>query len=131
MNKKKKYIAVFMLKEQESYTIQKRKKFNPLDKQKIRFRNKTYLYNIAIPTYSKGLKQYFLFDINSTTGHLLFIKNKESLITPEIIDDICSKHIIRDLTSNLTNQAFKMNLMMIFLGLVIGGLIGWIAGGYT
>ena len=131
MRKKKKYIAIFMLKESSSYTIQKRKKFNPIDKQEISFRNKTYLYNKAIPTFSYGLKQYFLFDINIATGHLIFIENKKCKITPDDIDDICLKHIVRDLTSNLTDTAFKMNLMMIFIGLIIGGLIGWIAGGFA
>ncbi|GAH50916.1 unnamed protein product, partial [marine sediment metagenome] len=127
MRKKKKYIAIFMLKEQSSYTIKKRKKLNPIKKE-ISFRDKTYIYNIVIPSYSKGLKQFYLFDIHSTIGHLVFIKNKESLITPEIIDSICKRKTVLQLTSNLTDTAFKVNLMMIFIGLIIGGLIGWIMG---
>lgn len=130
MNKKKKYIAVFMLKEQNSYTIQKKKKIDFLEN-KITFRNNSYIYNISIPSFSRGLKQYFCFDINKTNGHLVFVKNKNNLITPEIIDMICSKHTIKDLTTNLTDTAFKVNMMMVIIGLIIGGLIGWIAGGFV
>jgi len=130
MSKKKKYIAIFVLKEQQSYTVQKRKKFNPLKKE-LSFKDKTYHYKISIPTYSKGLKQFYIFDIHTTTGHLLFFKNKDSLITPEILDMICKRHTIQQLASNLTDTAFKVNLMMVFIGLVIGGLIGWIAGGFS
>lgn len=130
MNKKKKYIAVFLIKDQNSYSIEKKKRFNPSNKE-ITFRNKTYIINPSISTFSKGLKKFFLIDINITSGHLLFRKGKESVITPEIIDMIISKKIIHQLTSNLTDTAIKMNIMMIIIGAVIGGLIGWIAGGFA
>ncbi len=130
MKKKKKYIAVFMLKEQESYTILKKKKLNPL-KNIVSFKGKSFVFKTNIATFSKGLKQFFLFDVNITSGHLLFIKNKKSLITPNDIDDICVKKVVSQLTVDLTNTAFKVNIMMIIIGLALGGLIGWIAGGYA
>jgi len=129
MSKKEKHRAVFMIKRENSYSIQKRKKLNPLNKT-IDFQDKTYIYNTSIPSFSKGLKHFYLFDINKTNGHLLFWQNPECLISPKVMSMICKRKVIQQLTSNLTDTSFKVNLMMVFVGLVIGGLIGWIAGGF-
>ena len=128
---KKKYIIKFLIKEHGIYTVLKAKRFNPLNKE-INFRDKTYIIDINIPTYRKTLKQFYFIDINKTENcQLIFYKNKnDSIITPEIMDLIVSKSIIKQLTSNLTDTAFKMNLMYIIFGAIIGGLIGWIAGGF-
>ena len=128
---KKKYIIKFLIKEHGIYTVLKTKRFNPLNKE-INFRDKTYIIDINIPTYRKTLKQFYFIDINKTENcQLIFYKNKnDSIITPEIMDLIVSKSIIKQLTSNLTDTAFKMNLMYIIFGAIIGGLIGWIAGGF-
>ncbi|GAH82198.1 unnamed protein product [marine sediment metagenome] len=58
-NKKKKYIAIFLIKEQNSYTIVNKKFFNPT-KNTIEFRNNTYIINTSTPTYTKGLKLLYL-----------------------------------------------------------------------
>ena len=128
---KKKYIIKFLIKEHGIYTVVKAKRFNPLDT-KIDFRNKSYIIDINIPTYRKTLKQFYFIDIKKTENcQLIFYKNKNtSIITPEIMDLIVSKSIIKQLTSNLTDTAFKMNLMYVIFGAIIGGLIGWIAGGF-
>jgi len=118
-----------LLKDQESYTIQKKKKFKPSNNKEIRFKGKLYLIKGLIPSFSKGLKNYYCIDIDVTSGHLLFKKNEESLITPKLLDTIIKGKIVHQLTSNLTDTAMKMNIMMIAIGGVIGGLIGWIAGG--
>jgi len=130
MSKKEKHRAVFMIKKESSYSIQKRKKLNPLNKT-IDFQDKTYIYNTSIPSFSKGLKHFYLFDINKTNGHLLFWQNPECLISPKVMNMICKRKVVQQLTSNLTDTSFKINLMMVFIGLVIGGLIGWIAGGFA
>lgn len=132
MLKKKKYIVIFLIKEQKVYTQIKKKRFNP-SKTEIRFnKDKTYPINISNYTFSKGLKLYFFIDTSIADNcQLSFVKNgKKSLITPEIIDLLISEKIIHQLTSNLTDTAIKMNLMMIIIGAIIGGLIGWIAGGF-
>ena len=128
---KKKYIIKFLIKEHGIYTVLKTKRFNPLNKE-INFRDKTYIIDINIPTYRKTLKQFYFIDINKTENcQLIFHKNKnDSIITPEIMDLIVSKSIIKQLTSNLTDTAFKMNLMYIIFDAIIGGLIDWIAGGF-
>ena len=129
IRKKKKYIAVFLLKDQESYTIVKKKKFKPSNSKEIRFKGKLYIIRNLIPSFSKGLKNYYCINIEVASGHLLFKKNKDSQITPKLLDTIIKGKIVHQLTSNLTDTAMKMNIMMIAIGGIIGGLIGWIAGG--
>ena len=126
MFKKKKYIAVFKVKRQSSYELLKRKRVNPL-KSIISFRDKSFVFKSEVSTFSKGIKEFFLFDINNIKGHLLFIKNKNCLITPDDVDDVCVKKVVKQLTSNLIDS-LKMTLMNMVIGIAIGGLIGYIAG---
>ena len=129
---KKKYIIKFLIKEKEIYTVIKSKRIQPTTKE-VKFRDKTYIIDITNPTYSKVLKLFFFIDIEMTENcQLSFVKNeKESKITPEIIDLIIGKSIIKQLTSNLTDSAFRTNLMYVIFGLALGGAIGWIAGGFA
>jgi len=129
---KKKYIVRFLIKEKDIYTVIKSKKIKPTDKE-ISFRDKTYIIDITNPTYSKILKLFFFIDINKSDDcQLSFVKKKNaSKITPDDIDMIIGKHIIKQLTSNLTDTAFKTNLMYVLFGLILGGCIGWIAGGFA
>ena len=129
---KKKYIIKFLIKEKEIYTVIKSKRIQPTTKE-VKFRDKTYIIDITNPTYSKVLKLFFFIDIElSENCQLSFVKNKKnSKITPEIIDLIVGKSIIKQLTSNLTDSAFRTNLMYVIFGLALGGAIGWIAGGFA
>jgi len=130
MSKRKKYIIIFMIKEQNLYTEIKRKRFNPINTE-INFKDKTYSIDVSKYSYSKGLKLFFFIDIRKSVECQLYFndtKNK-SKITPEILDMIISKKIIHQLTYNLTDKAIKLNLMMIIIGACIGGLIGYIIGG--
>jgi len=129
---KKKYIVRFLIKEKDIYTVIKSKRIQPTDKE-ISFRDKTYIIDITNPTYSKILKLFFFIDINKSDDcQLSFVKKKiTSKISPDDIDMVIGKHIIKQLTSNLTDTAFKTNLMYVIFGLIMGGLIGFIAGGYV
>lgn len=128
---KKKYIVRFLVKENDIYTVIKSKRIKPTDKE-ISFRDKGYIINITNPTYSKVLKLFFFIDINKSDDcQLSFVKKKNtSKISPDDIDMVIGKHIIKQLTSNLTDTAFKTNLMYVLFGLALGGAIGWIAGGF-
>lgn len=128
MIKKEKYIVIFLIKQQELYKEVSRKKINKSINE-IRYnKKKLYPINTSIPSFSKKLKTFFFIDINK--GQLFFNKNnKNPILSPKLLDDIVSKSIIKQLTMNLSDTTFKMNLTLVFIGLVIGGLIGWIAGG--
>ncbi len=125
-NKRKKYIAVFLIREQNTYTIVSKKYFNPT-KDSIEFRNNTYIISSANPTYTKGLRLLFFIDVSSKK-QLLFVKNKTNEIDSEIIDLIMSKKIIKQLTSELGGVDITSILLYLVVGLTIGGLIGYLIG---
>lgn len=125
-NKKKRYIAVFLIKEQNTYTIIDKKIFNPtLDS--IEHKSNTYIINSGNPTFSKGLNLFFFIDRDSKK-QLLFVKNKSEGNDTEIIDLIMSKKIIKQLTSELGGIDFKTILLYLAIGLSLGGMIGYIIG---
>ncbi len=125
-NKRKRYIAVFLIKEQNTYTIVNRKIFNPtLDS--IEHKGNTYIINSGNPTYSKGLNLYFFIERDSKK-QLLFVRSKNKGNDTEIIDLIMSKKIIKQLTSELGGIDFKTILLYLVIGLALGGMIGYIIG---
>ncbi|GAH55992.1 unnamed protein product, partial [marine sediment metagenome] len=83
------------------------------------------------PTYTKTLKLYFLIDTEKELDSQLFFNHtnsKKSKITPHDIDLVVGLNIVKQLTTNLSDTAFKMNLMYIIFGAIFGGLLGWILG---
>jgi len=129
LSKEKKYIAVFVLKEQGSYTIKKRKKFNPINKD-LNYKNKTFTdINITIPTYTKGLKLFYYFDLEHEQ---LFIGESDNLdpLTPEMRDLLFSKKIIAQFISGLIDVFKLKNLWNIILYILFGSLIGFIIRGF-
>lgn len=148
MEKKKKYIAVFMTKEQDAYTIQKKKKINPL-KQVVSIFNHSFIIDIAKYTFSENLSYYYLIDIHKCQLAIKKFdfqnKKKDNLdkqteikdLTIEQLDDIeynseltdsvVVNSLVGQLTSNLNNKIGK-RLYDIIVGLAIGGLLGFIIG---
>jgi len=129
---KKRYIAVFLIKELDSYTIIGKKLFNPsnVSENGISYKGNSYIIDTSERTFSKGLNQIYYIDKN-TKDQLLFseIKRKTSKVDTGIIDMIIRKKIIKQLTSELGNTDYKSLLMYIIIGGIVGGLIGWIAKG--
>ena len=129
---KKKYLVVFMTKENEIYNVLHIKKINPLTKS-VKYDDRGYIIDTTNPTYTKTLKLFFLIDVNKELECQLFFNNttntKKSKITPQDIDLVVGLSIVKQLTTNLSDTAFKMNLMYIIFGALFGGLLGWILGG--
>lgn len=127
-----KYIAVFLTKEQgSSYSIEGIKRFNPIIK-KINFKRKAIPINSSNHSISKGLKKIFYIDISCKIPQQIFFNTVESEgINPDILDMLLNGHILRELTSNLTdNSIFKMNVLNMIIGGLIGGLIGFLIAQY-
>lgn len=125
-NKRKKYLAIFLIKEQNSYTIVGKKFFNPtLDS--MEYKGSTYIFNTSTSTCSKGLNQLFFIDKN-TKKLLLFEKNKNPNLDTETIDLVMSKKIIKQLTSELGGIDFTSIILYVGVGLALGGMIGYIIG---
>lgn len=143
MTKQKKYYAVFCIKEQGIFDRIRKKRINPANKV-VRFRKNAYVIDFGFPTHRRGLKQYFFIDIEkgqSVAKHakfkigesqVLFVNNEKEkpIMSPKLLDMIVSQKIVGQLTSNLGDSAWRMNIMNIILGLIMGGLIGYIVAGY-
>jgi len=121
---KKKYIAVFLTKEQNSYTITKAKRFKPSDDKFI----ETNLLDISDYTYSKGLRNYFFID-KSNKLQLSFVKGKIPNIDVKAVDNILAKNLMSQLTKDMSGIDLTKRIIDIILGLIIGGLVGFIASG--
>lgn len=123
---KKKYIAIFLVKEQKSYSILGYKKVNPL-KLTVKFKGIPKVIDISNYTYSKGYKQYYLIDMKE--GQLFLNEGVKSNLNADILDMIEVKHIITQLTTNLNNSALKISIMTLVFGAILGGLVGYIIAG--
>jgi len=128
MFKKKKYIAVFLRKENDGYTIIKKRRFNP-NINSIKYNKVPIPINTVNYSFTSGLNLYYYISITDKR-QLFFEKSKERLIGTKIIDMIINDEIISQITSNLNKSNIGMNIIsMIFSGL-FGGLVGFIVGGY-
>jgi len=126
-NKKKRYLAIFLIKEQESFTIIGKKLFNP-NNSSVSYKGKAYIIQTDIHTYSKGLTHFYFIDMD-TKQQLTFSKQPESnIIDTELVDSILSRKIIKQLTSDLGKIDYRMIFFYLIIGLTIGGLIGFIIG---
>lgn len=120
----KKYIAVFLIKEQNSYSINRVIRFNPI-KPIIKGNN----IDIQNPTFTKRLKVYFYIDNDGK--QLSFEKGKPSNIDKKVIDDILAKGIISDLTKDMLGSNLKQKLLDMILGGILGGLITFIVSAFV
>lgn len=121
---KTKYIAVFLIKEHETYNINKAIRFNPLD---------PIINGLTIdidnPSFTKKLKSFFFIDNNN--NQLSFKKGKPSNIDTKIIDDILQKKIISELTKDMVATNFGKRIFDILTGALIGGLSTFIVAGFV
>ena len=140
-NKKYKYYAVFCKKEYGIFKRLSKKRIRAIT-EKVRYKKGTYLLNMFFPTYARGLKVFYFMDVSGvqllskTTQikdkQVLFKGNdNEPILTPKMMDKLVSQNIVSQLTSNLSGDAIRMNIISIVLGLVIGALSGFLVAGYV
>ena len=124
MFKKEKYIAVFLTKKGNAYSVAKKKRFKA-DAKTIRFRKgKSYKIDASQYTYNKGLKLYYFID--TKTGQLFFEDSIGCDEKAEAIDMTIYQSIVKQITSGLSGgfSGGIMNMIMFFgLGLAIGFII--------
>lgn len=141
-NKKYKYYAIFCKKEYGIFKRLSKKRIRSTTK-KVRYKKGTYLLNMLFPTYARGLKVFYFVDVSGVqllTKKVTEIKNRQivfkgndekPVLTPEMMDKLVSQNIVSQLTSNLSGDAIKMNIISIVLGLIIGALSGFLMAGYV
>jgi len=124
---KKRYIAIFLMKVQNSFTIVVKKRFKPTV-ETLNYKKESYPIDISAYTFTNGITSFYCFDMKSK-HQIFFEKSKKDDIDTKTINKILEQKIISQLTSDLSNQNFKTTLMNIIIGLLVGGLIGYIIGG--
>lgn len=126
---KKKYIAVFLLKEQGVYSISGMKRLRTIkDTLIISFKGNPYEFNITKPSYRKRMKLFYYFDMSENKQ--LHFHKQTSTFDPETVDKLENKKVVFQLVSGLDTPKFKMNIFYIMIGLLMGVSIGIIIGGY-
>lgn len=125
---KKRYYAIFLIKQENTYNVLRRKRFSP-DNPIVRFKKgKAKPIKIDSPTYSRGLKVFYFVDINE--GQLFFKNTKGSGVNAELIDMIMEQGIIKQLTANLSEKFLGGQLLMIIMSFFMGGFLGFIIAGF-
>ena len=127
IRKRKKYYAIFLVGEAGSYSRVAKRRFRPTQ-EKIRYRKGSYIVDVSIPSYTRGLKLFYFYEKGKNT-HLNFGKNTNT-ISPKVIDLILSQKIVSELTSNL-GGSMKMQIMTLIIGALMGGFLGFIIAGYV
>jgi len=144
---KKRYIIVLVQEQQGIYSILKKRRFNPI-KPEISYKKKAFPVDVNTPSYSKGLNFYYFVDIkagqltyysdinsdaNPEIVDMILYNDINSDANPEIVDMILYKKIISQLTANMSGDAYKLNIITLVIGAVMGGLLGYIigAGGFV
>lgn len=132
---KKKYIAIFVIKEKGSFGYVGSKNISATTTT-VKFKKGTYHIDITKDTYSKGIKKYYLIDVAGSQLKIDDRKVKDKSLTleatsydPEVLDMVISKSIVSQLTANLSDNAIKMNILTLAIGGLIGGLLGYILAG--
>jgi len=127
MFRKEKYIAVFLTKKHNGYSVAKKRRFSA-DAETVQFKKKkSYVVDASQYTYSKGLKLYYFID-TTNEGQLFFdsSKAKGGKEKAKIIDMFIKQSIVKQITSGLGGgfSGSIMNMIMFFgLGLAIGFII--------
>lgn len=121
--KKKRYYCIFCIKEQNVYVRLKKKRFDPL-KGNITYKNRSFVIDVNKPSYSYKMKVYYFIDLFDDT-QISFDTTGETM-NSEVIDMVLHKHVIRDLATRLTANAMIFNIFVAVIGLIIGGLVGYV-----
>lgn len=123
---KKKYIAVLVVRVQDTYTIVETKKIEATT-ETVRFKKKkAFKIDIDNPIYQSNNKLFYFFNYNR--GQLSLRETVEKAEEPELMDMIINKKIVEQLTSNLLGIDFKQQLIYIAIGAIAGAGFGYIFG---
>lgn len=120
---KKKYFAVFLTKEQNSYSVLAIKKFSPLNLT-LKYQNEPHIIDISKYTYSKGIKLFYCIEFNK--GQIFFKNGKNTSNLANMVDIVNSKKIITQIISGVAEKPkifTFINLILILFGCLLGYII--------
>lgn len=121
---KRRHFVIFVGQQKSGHSFLGQKEFEPGD-DKVDFKNRDYPISIENPTYTKGLKSYYFYNIESSTQ--LQFGDVDPSIKPRLMDMIVSKSIVSQLSEDLTNETNYLEVAMYLLvGFLFGGMLGFI-----
>jgi uncharacterized membrane protein YraQ (UPF0718 family) len=122
MFNKTKYRIVFVRKEYNTMNAVFIKTMK-IPVEKIKMGNKCYIIDYSNPFYNvKNKKVYF---INIDTGNQMIFDEIKKEVNPLELDNIIGNNLITQLTKGVMDNT-KEKIITIFIGILIGGLIGYI-----
>lgn len=123
----RKYFVAFLMKQNDTYVLVDKIRVSE-GKDKIKYNDKSYPILFENPTYINKREVIYLMDING--GQLHFGKNEDLDSSYfELINSICDKRIVNDLTQDLIEKpSLTDKLMFIATGIGVGLFIGIIVG---
>jgi len=150
-NKKRKFLAIFVLRERETYHVIGKRKIKSTTKL-VRYRGGKYPVDVSYPTYTKKNKNLYFLDVKIINQILMDDEqivptdfefkpttldgsdSKFELMNPQTLSDLIRDKNLRAMFSSITN-ATKFHIMELFIGVIAGVGIGWlirdiITGGY-
>jgi len=123
---KKRYYVVFLVKSEDTYDFIKKGQID-IGKDSVRYKGNTYPLNKEKPLYTKFRNVFYFFDVDAGQIYLKGNKNDKNLF--KVMDLICSRNVVEQLTTSLIKEETWINkAIWISLGLIIGGLIGYLIG---
>lgn len=117
-DKIKRYL-ILMREENGSYIKIKAIEIKNASQKEVKYgKNKTFAINLRKPTYTDKLKRYYYHDIDTMAPIPLI--PQAPIITPEILDQLLSDKLVKDVSESMRESSFTMEIK----NLIIGGLTG-------
>jgi hypothetical protein len=92
---------------------------------KVRYGKKSFPFDMSAPTYRSRNTFYYVLDVDD--GQMT-LKNTLSPVSPNLLDIVMNRHVIKDLVSGLESTKFSELLLYILMALACGIPVGFIIG---
>jgi len=128
-----KYKAILLLKHADSYDIYKTIKLDPLTRTvRLKARgngdNRTVKIDLSHPSYTKRMTHIYIIDVDS--GMQIVFYPLHTGIDPTAIDKFVFGKIFFEMLQSIKRDKPKINLTLIAMMLLIGGILGYVISMY-
>jgi len=119
------YIVMFLRKSDKGYIVVNQLKLKQIE-EKVYLKNREYIVKIDTPNFYVGLNCYYLLDYDNGQ-QLHFEEEKKNQLTPDEIDMLLRKHLVRDLAIGIKSDKNHFTLFhliaLALLGFLVASLI--------
>lgn len=124
--KKDKRIVLYARDVSGVLTVIKKSSVTPITSQ-VGFRDLKFHFDIGKPLFR--MKNVFYYVVDVRDGQITVSNNKD-VVSPELIDSIMAKGIIKQLVSNIEDKPTSTMIIMFLLCIGIGISVGYIVGNF-